>query len=128
MQEEVTVSIGACREGEGVLAMFKHGLGIGRGKAAWLGVEIKEVGVRLPMSQGTDGSLVNARDEEGSGTPGAEAVVGFNAFRRDVGDVVDGGSSSVELGGDVPGGDIVGPAGGVKVTVQGRVQGGVEGT
>ena len=69
--------------------MFKHGSGIGRGKAAWLGPEIEEDGVRLPISQGMDGSLVNARDEEGSGAPRAEAV-GFDAFRRNVGDVVDG--------------------------------------
>ena len=48
-------------EGEkGVLAMFEHGLGVGRGKVARLGAEIEEDRVRLPMSQGTDGSLVNA--------------------------------------------------------------------
>ena len=121
------VSIGVCRGGEGVLAMFKHGSGVGRSKAAWLGLEIEEDGVGLPTSQGTDGSLVDAGDEEGSGTPRAEAV-GFDAFRRNVGDVVDGCGSAAEFGGDVPGGDIVGPAGGVKVAIQGRVRGGVEGT
>ena len=107
--------------------MFKHGAGIGRGEAAWLGAEIEEDGVGLPMSQGTDGSLVDARDEEGGGAPRVEAV-GFDASRGDVGDVVDGCGSAAEGGGDVPGGDIVGPAGGVKVTIQGRVGGGVEGT
>ena len=107
--------------------MFKHGMGVGRGEVAWLGVEIKEDGVRLPMSQGMDGSLVDAGDEEGSGAPGAEAV-GFNAFRRNVGDVVDGGGGMAQFGGDVLGGYIVGPASGIKVMVQGRVRGGVEGT
>ena len=65
------VGIGIHRGGEGVLAMFKHGAGVGRGEAAWLGVKIEEDRVRLPMSQGTDGSLVNARNEECSGAPGA---------------------------------------------------------
>ena len=69
MGKEVTVSIGVCRGGEGVLARFKHGTGIGRGKAAQLGVEIEEDRVRLPMSQGMDGSLVNAQDEEGKVVP-----------------------------------------------------------
>ena len=56
----------------------------------------------------------------------AEAV-GFDAFRRNVGDVVDGCGSAAEFCSDVPGGDIVGPASGVKVAIQGRVRGGVEG-
>ena len=99
--------------------MFKHGAGIGRDEAAWLGAKIEEDGVRLPAAQGTDGSLVDAGDEEGSGAPGAEAV-GFDAFRGHVGDVVDGGGGAVECGGDVPGGDIVGLAGGVKVMIQGQ--------
>ena len=107
--------------------MFEHGAGVGGSKVAWLGAEIEEDRVRLPMSQGTDGSLVNARDEEGGGTPGAEAV-GFDAIRRDVSDVVDGGGGTAEFGSDVPGSNIVGPAGGVKVAIQGRVGGGVEGT
>ena len=116
-REEVTVSIGVRGWGEGVLAMFKHGAGIGRGEAAsWLGAKIEEDGVGLPAAQGMDGSLVNAGDEEGSGAPKAEAV-GFDALRGDVGDVVDNGSGAAECGGDVPGGDIVGPAGGVKVTI-----------
>ena len=54
------VSIGSSGGGEGILAMFKHGTGVGRGEAAWLGVEIEKDRVRLPMSQGMDGSLVNA--------------------------------------------------------------------
>ena len=106
--------------------MFKHGMGIGGSKTAWLGVEIEEDGVGLPMAQGMDGGLVNARDEEGGGAPRAEAV-GFDVFRRDVGDVVDSGSGEAEFGSDIPGSNIVGLAGGVKVLViQGRVRGGVE--
>ena len=73
-----------------------------------------------------DGSLVDAGDKEGSGAPRAEAV-GFDAFRRNVGDVVDGGGSMAEFSGGIPGGGIVEPAGGVKVMIQGRVRGGVEG-
>ena len=46
----------------------------------------------------------------------------------DVSDVVDSCGSAAEFSGDVPGGNIVGPAGGVKVAIQGRVGGGVEGT
>ena len=60
MREEVAVSIGVHGGGEGVLAMFEHGSGVGGGKAAWLGVEIEEDRVGLPTSQGMDGSLVNA--------------------------------------------------------------------
>ena len=59
--------------------MLKHGAGVGRGEVAQLGLEIKEDGVRLPVAKGTDGSLVDARDEEGGGTPGPEAV-SFDAF------------------------------------------------
>ena len=71
MWEEVAVSIGSHGGGEGVLAMFKHGTGVGGGEAAWLGVEIEKDGVRLSMSQGMDGSLINAQDEEGGGAPRA---------------------------------------------------------
>ena len=52
-----------------LLAMFEHGAGVGRGEAAQLGAEIKEDRVRFPMTQGMDGSLVDARDEKGGGTP-----------------------------------------------------------
>ena len=54
------VSIGVSGGGKGVLAMFKHGAGVAGGEAAWLGAEIEEDRVGFPMSQGTDGSLVNA--------------------------------------------------------------------
>ena len=106
--------------------MLKHGMGIGRAKVAWLGLEIKEDGVRLPAAEGANGSLVDARDEEGGGAPRPEAV-GFDAVRGDVGDMVDGGGSAAEGAGDVVGGDIVGPAGGVIVVIQGSVGGGGEG-
>ena len=41
--------------------------------------------------------------------------------------MVDGGSSAAEFSSDVPGGDIVGPAGRVEVVIQGSIGGGVEG-
>ena len=99
------------------MAMLKHGVGVGRGKAAQLGLEIKEDGVRLPAAEeGANGSLVDAGDKEGGGAPGPEAV-GFDAFRGDVGDMVDGGGSTMECGCDVAGEDIVGPASGAIVAV-----------
>ena len=122
--EEVMVSIVVSRWGEGVLAMFKHGLGIGRGEVAWLSVEIEEDGVRLPMSQGMDGGLVNTGDEEGGGASGAEAV-DFDAFRRNVCEVKDGSGGTAEFSGDIVGSDIVGSAVGVKVAIQGSVGRGV---
>ena len=79
-------------------------------------MEIKENGVKLSAAEGMDGSLVNARDKEGGGAPGPEAV-GFDTFRGDVGDMVDGGGSMAEFGGDVTGGDVVVPAGGVIVAI-----------
>ena len=122
--EEVAVSINGGRWGEGVLALLKHGMGIGRGKAAQLGPEIKEDRVRLPVAKGANGSLVDARDEEGGGTPGPEAV-GLDAVGGgDVGDMVDGSGSAAEGTSDVAGGDIVGPASGVIVLIQGSVGGG----
>ena len=123
MWEEAAVSIGVSGRGKGVLATFEHGLGVGRGKAVWLGSEIEEDRVRLPVSQGMDGSLVNARNEECSGAPRAQAV-GFDAIWGDVSDVVYGGSGMVEFGGDIPSHDVVGPASGVKVMIEGRVGGG----
>ena len=53
-------------------------------------------------------------------------AVGFNVIRGDVSDVVYGGGSVAEFGGDILSHDIVGLASGVKVTIEGRVGGGVE--
>ena len=39
-----------------------------------MGAKIKEDGIRFPASQGADGSLIHAGDEESSGSPGAKAV------------------------------------------------------
>ena len=59
--------------------MLKHGTGVRGGESTGLGAEIKEDQVRLPAAEGADGSLVDAGDKEGGGTPRAEAV-GFDAF------------------------------------------------
>ena len=58
------------------------------------------------MAKGMDGSLVDTRDKECSGTTGAEAV-NFNAIRREVSDVVYGSSGAVQFGIDVMGGDVM---------------------
>ena len=61
--QEVLVSIGVSRgRREGVLAMSKHVLGIAGSKTAGLGLEVQENGIVLPLAQGLDGGLVNARD------------------------------------------------------------------
>ena len=54
--------------------MGKHVLGVASGKATGLGVEVKENGIQFPAAQGTDGHLVNTRDEQGGCAPRAEAV------------------------------------------------------
>ena len=60
--QEVLVSIGVGRGREGVLSVSKHMLGVAGGKTAGLGSEVQENGIRLPLAQGPDGGLVNARD------------------------------------------------------------------
>ena len=102
---EVTVSVGVSRGRERVLSVCEHFVGVASGEAAGLGVEIKEDGIRFPPAQGPDSSLVNAGDEQGGGTAGAEAV-GFNLIGRDIGDVLDGGSGSAQFVGDLGGGDV----------------------
>ena len=79
------------------------------------------------MAEGTDGCLVDAGDKEGGGAPRVEAI-GFDAFRGDVGDVVDSGSSPAEFSGDVTGGNVVVAAGRVIVVIEGSVSGGGVGT
>ena len=91
-----------------------------------LGAEIKEDRVRLPVAQGADGGLVNARDEESGGAPRPEAV-GFDAFGGDVGDMADSGGGPAEFSGDVTSGYVVMVAGGVIVMIEGSVGGGGEG-
>ena len=63
--QEVLVSICVGRWREGVLAMGKHVLGIASGEIAGLGSEVQEDGIRFPLAQSPDGSLVNTRDEQG---------------------------------------------------------------
>jgi hypothetical protein len=73
--------------------MGEHTASVAGSEAAWLRAEVKEDGVGFPTAEGADGHFVDARDKEGGGTPGAEAV-GFDAVRGDVGEVEDGGGSA----------------------------------
>ena len=91
---------------------------------ARLGAEVEKDGIRLPVAEGTDDGLVNARDEEGSSSTRAEAV-GFDAVRRDVGEVVDGGSSTAKFEGDFAGIDVMQVVGGVTVAIERTVGGGI---
>ena len=102
--------------------MFEHGTRVVGSEVAGLGAEVEEDGIRFPAAKGMDGSLVDAGDEKGGGTPGSETV-SFNLFRRNVSDVVDGGSSVAELVGDLERSDIMGALGGVVVAVEGAVGG-----
>ena len=86
--------------GEGVLTMVEHGTRVVGCEAARLGVEVEKDGIRFPVTEGTDGSLVDTGNEKGHGATGSEAV-GFNTVWRDVSDVVDGGSSVVQFKGDI---------------------------
>jgi hypothetical protein len=70
------------------------------------------------VAEGANGRFINARDKEGGGTPGAEAV-GFDAIRGDVGKVEDSGGSTAQFRCDVARGDVVGSIGRVVVAVQG---------
>ena len=105
------------------MAVVEHGMRVVGGEAARLGVEVKKDGIGLPAAEGTDGGLVDTRDEKGGSSTRAEAV-GFDAFRRDVGDVVDGGSCTVKFKGDVMGSDVMRVAGGVIVVIERTVGGG----
>jgi hypothetical protein len=83
-----------------------------------LSAEVKEDGVRFPAANSANRRLVDARDKEGGGTPGAEAV-GFDTVRGDVGDVENGGGRTAQFGRDVARSDVVGVIGGVEVAVEG---------
>ena len=84
---------------------------------AQLSTEVEKDGVQFPMPQGANGSLVDARDEEGSGATRPEAVC-IDMVRENVSDVVDSGHGMTEFSSDVTSGDIVRSAGGVKVAVE----------
>ena len=121
--EKVSIGIEVGGGGEGVLAMGKHGTRVVGSEAAGLGVEInKEDGIGLPVAEGADGSLVNTRDEEGSSSTRAETI-GFNAFRRDVSDMVDSGCCTAKFKGDFAGDNVMWMVGGVIVAIQGAVGG-----
>lgn len=122
--EEVFVGVLVRSRGESVLAVVQHVSRIGGREGAGLGAEVQEDGVGLPPPQGTDGGFIHAGDEEGSGAPRAKAVRD-DAVGGDVGDVLDGGSSLSEGGGDVAGGDVMGNAHSVEVAVERAVGGGV---
>ena len=98
--------------------MGKHRTSIAGGKAAWLGAEVKEDSIRFPAAKGANGHFVNARDKEGGGAPGAEAV-GFDAVQGDVGEVEDSGGSTAQFGRDVARSDVVGLIGRIIVAVEG---------
>ena len=40
--------------------MGEHGMGVSGGEATWLHVEVEEDGIELPVTKGTDGSLVDS--------------------------------------------------------------------
>ena len=96
---------------------MEHGMRVVGGEAARLGVEVKKDSIGLPAAEGTDGGLVNAQDEKGGSSTRAEAV-GFDAFRRDVGDVVDGSSCAAKFEGDFTGSDVMWVVGGVVVAIE----------
>ena len=122
--EKVSVGVGVGRRGEGVLAVLEHGMRVVGSEVARLGAEVKKDGVGLPVAEGTDGGSVDAREEKGGSSTRAEAV-GFDAFRRDVGDVVDGGSCAAKFEGDFAGSDVMWVVGGVVVAIERTVGGGI---
>ena len=85
--------------------MSKHVLGVASGETAGLGSEVQEDGIGFPLAQCPDGCLVNTRDKQGCCASRVE-VVGFNSVGRNVGNVLDSGSSGSQLVGDFSGGDV----------------------
>ena len=96
--------------------MGEHVLGVTGGESACLGPQVKEDGIRFPVFESPDGGLVDSRDEQGGGSPGAGAV-GSDAGRRDVSDVFNSGSSSSEFLHEHGSGDLVLCSIGIKVGV-----------
>ena len=105
-REQVLIGIDIGQKGEGVFAMGKHVLGVTGSESACLGLQVQEDGIRFPVSESMDGSLVDSRDEQGGGSPGA-GTVGSDAGRRDVCDVVDSSGGSLEFLGEHGSGDLV---------------------
>jgi hypothetical protein len=118
--KEVFVVICGSGRGEGVLPVVEHVTSVVGSEGAGLGPEVQEDGIGFPAAQGSDGRLVHPRDEESGGPPGAEAV-GGDAVGRNVREMLDRGGSGAEFGGDGAGGDVVGNARSVEVSVQGAL-------
>ena len=97
--------------------MVEHVLGVVGSESACLSPQVKEDGIRFPVSEGADGCLVNSGDKQSGGSPGAGAV-GCNAGRRDVGDVFDISSSGLKFLSEHGGGELVLCPVGVKVGMQ----------
>jgi hypothetical protein len=98
--------------------MGEHGASIVGGEAAWLSTEVKEDSIRFPAAKGANSHFVYARDKEGGGAPGAEAV-GINAVRGDVSEMEDSGGSAAQFRRDVAHGDIMDLIGRIVVAVEG---------
>jgi hypothetical protein len=99
------------------LAVGKHRTSIAGGKAAWLGAEVKKDSIRFPAAKGANGHFVDAGDKEGGGAPRAEAV-GFDAVRRNVGEMEDGGGGTAQFKRDIARGDIIGVIGQIIIAVE----------
>ena len=100
--------------------MVEHVSGVVCCESAGLSAKVQEDGIGFPAAQGADGGLIDAGYEKGGGSPGLEAV-GDDSVRRNVSDVLYGGSCCPESSGDVAHGDVMGPVPFVKVAVQGTV-------
>ena len=68
-RQEVLVGVAVSGWGEAVLAMvMEHVLGVAGSEAAGMGSQVEKDGIELPVTQCMDGSLVDARYEEGCGS------------------------------------------------------------
>ena len=86
-----------------------------------MGAEVKEDSIGFPMAKSANGHFVDAGDKEGGGTPRAEAV-GFDAVRRNVGEMEDGSGGTAQFKRDIARGDIIGSIGQIIVAVEGASQ------
>jgi hypothetical protein len=103
------------------LARVEHRVSVTGCKAAWLSAEVKEDGIRLPTAKSTNGHFINARNKEGGGTPGVEAV-GFDVVQGNIGEMEDGSSSTAEFKRDIACCDVIGSIGHIVVVVEGASQ------